>query len=338
MTRLAFFIVPLLVSGFSVTSYSWQVAGQSSGSPRKTAGGAQTDERPVFRGGTANVEVDVDVTRSRRPVRGLTAADFEIKDEGKEQRILTLARDSTPLDIVLLLDVSGSVRLYLPEMAAISRAALRKLLPEDRVSLMIFSRDSLIEQEFTSSPSEIEHAIEKASAEEPPGSGTRIYAAVVQAARYLAFERQGQLRRRAILIVTDNNGLSYSVHRDMALRSLYEANCTLDALVIGKHPHPPPPRMGSVINPDFAFDDVFLLAAQTGGEAITAKKPKGSFGDMLNRIRDRYLLMYRVPNGAQPGAFRKIEVDLAPAAKRKYPRASVSARTGYYVGKQSVSR
>jgi VWFA-related protein len=298
----------------------------------------QPKERPVFRGGTANVQVDVDVINARHPMRGLTAKDFEVKDEGKTQPILTLARDSTPLDIVLLFDVSGSVRLYLPQMAAISRSALGKLLPEDRVGVMIFSRDSLIEQEFTNRAGEIQLAIGKASSEEPPGSGTRIYAAVVQAARYLAFERQDQLRRRAILIVTDNSGMSYSVHRDMALRSLYEANCTLDALVIGKHPHPPPPRMGSVINPDFAFDDVFLLAAQTGGEAITAKRPKGSFGDMLNRIRDRYLLMYRVPNAAEPGTFRKIEVDLAPAAKRKYPRACVSARTGYYVADQPVSR
>lgn len=329
MTRFAFFIVPLLISGIPVTGYSTQVAGQNVGS---TADVTQTEKPPVFRGGTANVQIDVDVIVGRHPVRGLTMTDFEIKDEGKKQPILTLARDSTPLDIVLLLDVSGSVRRYLPEIAAISRAALRKLLPEDRVSVMIFSRDSLIEQEFTSSPSEIQLAIEKASGEEPPGSGTRIYAAVVQAARYLAFEKQDRLRRRAILIVTDNSGMSYSVHRDMALRSLYEANCTLDALVIGKHPHPPPPRMGSVINPDFAFDDVFLLATQTGGEALTAKKPKGSFGDMLNRIRDRYLLIYRVPHAAQPGTFRKIEVDLSPAAKRKHPRASVSGRTGYYVG------
>lgn len=335
MTRFAFFIVPLLASGIPVTGYSTQVAGQNSSSP---ADAIQPDKRPVFRGGTANVQVDVDVIAARHPVRGLTAKDFEVKDEGKTQPILTFARDSTPLDIVLLLDVSGSVRRYLPQMAAICRVALRKLLPEDRVGVMVFSRDSLIEQEFTNRAREIQLAIEKASVEEPPGSGTRIYAAVVQAARYLAFEKQDRLRRRAILIVTDNSGMSYSVHRGMALRSLYEANCTLDALVIGKHPHPPPPRMGSVINPNFAFDDVFLLAAQTGGEAITVKRPKGSFGDMLNRIRDRYLLMYRVPNAAQPGTFRKIEVDLAPAAKRKYPRASVSARTGYYVAKRPISQ
>jgi VWFA-related protein len=331
-------MAPLLVSGIPMTGYSTQVGGQISGSPQVAADRTQAQERPRFRVDTRNVQVDVDVMAARHPVRGLSATDFELKDDGKTQPVLTLTRDSTPLDIVLLLDVSGSVRRYLPDMAAISRAALRKLLPDDRVSVIVFSRDSLIEQEFTHDPTEIEHAIEKASTEEPPGSGTRIYAAVVQAARYLAFEKRVQLRRRAILIVTDNSGMSYSVHRDMALRYLYEADCTLDALVIGKHPHPPVPSMGSVINSDFAFDDVFLLATQTGGEAITAKKPKKSFGDILNRIRDRYLLVYRVPDAAQPGTFRKIEVDLAPAAKRKYPRVSVSARTGYYVAKQPVSR
>lgn len=321
-----------------MTGYSTQVAGQNSGAPQEAAEKTQAEERPLFRGVVTNVQVDVDVTVSRRPVGDLTATDFEIKDNGKEQPILTLARDLAPLDVVLLLDISGSVRLHLPEMAAISRAALQNIRPEDRVSVMIFSRDALVEQEFTNSPAEIERAIEKASTEEPPGSGTRIYAAVVQAARYLLFKNKAPLRRRAILIVTDNSGMSYSVNRDLALRYLYEANCTLDALVIGKHPHPPPPRVGSVINPDFAFDDVFLLAAQTGGEALNAKKPKRSFGNMLSRIRDRYLLVYRVPNGAQPGTFRKIEVDLTPAAKRKYSRASISARRGYYVSQPPISR
>jgi hypothetical protein len=140
-----------------------------------------------------------------------------------------------------------------------------------------------------------------------------------------------EVRRRAILIVTDNNGMSYDVHQDHALRSLLDAAVTFDSIVVGRHPHPPAPRPGAVINPDFAFDDVFPLTEQTGGEAVVTTKPKENLGGMLARLRERYLLMYPVPANAVPDTFRRIRVELAPAAKKKHPRATVHTRGGYYV-------
>jgi hypothetical protein len=121
------------------------------------------------------------------------------------------------------------------------------------------------------------------------------------------------------------------MHQDRVLQSLYDANITLDALVIGRHPHPPEARPGSVINSNFAFDDVFLLSDRTGGEAIPTKRPKNSLGNMLSRVRDRYLLVYHVPTAAAAGTFRKIQVELSPAAKQRVARAVVIARAGYYV-------
>jgi VWFA-related protein len=294
----------------------------------QTAIVAQT---PTFRAGVANVSVNPEVLDKGRPVGNLQQSDFLLFDEGQLQQAVYFGRESVPLDLILLLDVSGSVRKYLRDIAAIAVQALSRLESNDRVAVMTFSRTTWIEQAFTSNPEEVSEAIQKSATEPPQGSGTRIYAAVTSAARYLQAQKTADVRRRAILIITDNNGMSYDVHQEQALRALFDAAVTFDSIVVGRHPHPPAPRPGSVINPDFAFDDVFPLTEQTGGEAIVTTKPKQSLGGMLARLRERYLLIYAVPANAVPGSFRRIRVELAPAARKRHPRASVHARGGYYV-------
>jgi VWFA-related protein len=288
-------------------------------------------QTPTFRTGVTDVSVNPEVLDRGRPVRNLLQSDFLLFDEGQLQQAVYFGRESVPLDLVLLLDVSGSVRKYLRDVAAIATEALKQLQPNDRVAVMTFSRRTWIEQAFTTDAEEVSEAIQKSATEPPQGAGTRIYAAITSAASYLRAQKTSEVRRRAILMITDNNGMSYDVHQDQALRSLFDAAVTFDSIVVGRHPHPPAPEPGSVINPDFAFDDVFPLTEQTGGEAIVTTKPKDSLAGMLARLRERYLLVYPVPQNASAGSFRRIRVELAPSTKKKYPRAAVHARGGYYV-------
>ena len=63
----------------------------------------------TFRSRADGVRVDVLVTQNGHPVRGLRAADFELRDEGVLQRIALVDVDKIPLNVVLILDSSGSV-------------------------------------------------------------------------------------------------------------------------------------------------------------------------------------------------------------------------------------
>jgi hypothetical protein len=76
------------------------------------AANAQTEapqDKRVFRTGTDAVLVDVSVLREGKPVRGLTAADFELRDNQVEQQIDLVSADEVPVDVSLLVDVSASV-------------------------------------------------------------------------------------------------------------------------------------------------------------------------------------------------------------------------------------
>ena len=63
----------------------------------------------TFRSGVDAVRVDVLVMDGNRPVAGLTASDFELRDSGVVQPIESVAIEDVPLNVMLALDTSESV-------------------------------------------------------------------------------------------------------------------------------------------------------------------------------------------------------------------------------------
>jgi len=289
---------------------------------------APQEEQPVFRAGVSLVRVDLQVTgRDRRAVTGLTGADFQVFDENQPQKITYFGREAEPLDLLLLLDVSGSMRRWLEQMAATAKAALALLHPEDRVAVMLFSRRTAVREELTGDFGAVEREIRQAVRGQSLGSGTVINGSIIDAAHYLG--RQPVRGRRAILILTDNQSLNYQVPDEDAIKALWEADSVLNAIVTGRLAHPEPPRGTGELNPDFTPSDVWKLAEESGGEAIEAGRIGDSFPQMIERIRGRYHIQYPAPQAA-PGQLRRIRVELAPEARKRYPQAAVRARSGYY--------
>ena len=275
------------------------------------------------------VKVDAAVSdASGRAIPDLTAADFEVYDERALQKVVYFDQESDPLDLLLLLDVSGSMHRWLAELAGTARAALKPLGARDRVALMLFARDSAIRQSFTSDFASVETILRRALEDtEDVGTGTAINAAILSASGYS--NREPSSARRAILIVTDNLSLNYRIPDEEVIRALFSADATLNAILIGKQRRPDPPRLGIALNRDFTPSDVFKLAEQTGGEAVESRKASDSFASMIERIRSRYRLEYEAP-AAGPGEFRHIQVHLAPSTAKRHPHAVIRARLGYY--------
>lgn len=283
---------------------------------------------PTFRAGVALVKVDVQVTdRKGRIIADLAAEDFRVLDNGQPQKIAHFGREAEPLDLLLLLDVSGSMRRWLEEMANVARSALGALNPGDRVAVMLFARETAVRESFTDDFAAVQEEIRDAVRNQGLGSGTAINASAIQAADYM--RDQPPRGRRAILIVTDNQSLNYMAPDDAVLRALYGADTVFNAILIGKQRRPDPPRPGVYVNPDFTPSDVFKLAAESGGEAVEARNAGASFREMIERIRARYSLEYAAPPSA-PGEFRRIQVELTPSARARRPDALIRARAGYY--------
>ena len=272
------------------------------------------------------MRLDVQVTQGDSLVKNLHKDDFVVTDEGARQNIVGFAHGTDKLNLLLLLDISGSMQRYLNQIARTARDAMRFLQPGDRVAIMVFARSNEVHQEFSDNLAETARQIANSMHEHDVGAGTQINQAVLDAAHYID-KSAGPNGRRAILILTDNLSISYQRTDQKVIRALNEADTVLDAIVVGRGIRP---EVKPGQNTDFTPADVFHLAEETGGEAIKADRADTSFREMVERIRLRYTLAYHAPEAA-PGSFRHVGVELTAEAKKWYPAAVIHSRPGYWV-------
>jgi VWFA-related protein len=296
----------------------------------KTAPDAAQDveSAPTFKTGVSDVRVDVQVTEGNNLVKDLTKDDFAVSDEGQPQSIISFAHGDEPVNLILLLDISGSMQKSIDEVAAEARASLDHLRPGDRVAIMVFAKGTAVAQGFSDNLAETARNIGGAVKNWDVGSSTMINSSVVSAARYME-KHAGPGGRRAILILTDNLSTSYQLTDGQVIRELNKADTVFNAIVTGRAIRPAPLAPGKVVNPDFTPANVFELSEQTGGEWVRSERAGASFNEMIERIRSRYMLAYHEP-ASEAGNFRHITVTLVAAARKRYPGAELHSRSGYY--------
>lgn len=268
------------------------------------------------------------MTEGKNLVKGLTKDDFVVTDENQPQSIVSFSHGEERLNLLLLLDISGSMQKYIDEIAQTARDSLEHLRPGDRVAIMVFARRSAVHQGFSDNLAETARQIGSAVKTWDVGSSTLINSAIVDAAHYMD-SHAGPDGRRAILIITDNLSMSYRLTDGQVIRELDKADTIFNAIVTGRAIRPRPLEPGKYANPDFTPADVFHVAEETGGEWVKAERASESFNEMIARIRSRYMLAYHEPS-AEQGSFRHIGVSLSDSARRRYPLAELRARSGYY--------
>jgi von Willebrand factor type A domain len=102
---------------------------------------AEQESLPTFRTRAAGVQIDVLVTDEERPVTGLTAKDFELTDSGVAQDIQVTTLRDLPVDVIIVLDVSTSLREQgLKHLVRATDTLLGSLQPRDRAGLVTFSQ------------------------------------------------------------------------------------------------------------------------------------------------------------------------------------------------------
>jgi len=289
---------------------------------------AQQDGQPVFQAGVADVQVNTQVLVKDRAVDSLTREDFEVFDNQQPRPLLAFSRERAPLTLLLLLDLSGSMNKYLEQLNRASGAALAQLRPGDTVGVMVFSRAARPTLPFTADRAAAVQGLRDAVRERDLGSGTLINPAILAAAAHLRAQAPPG-STRAVVIVTDNLGLNYQSPDAAAVRALHDANTVLHAIVVGQGRRPNGTR-SRFANPDFSPANVFHIAEETGGDALRADRVDEVFPRLIDRIRSRYQLVYRAPEGT-PGEFREIRVSLTPAARVRFPGAEIRSRRGYFV-------
>ena len=306
--------------------------------PPGAASSGEESPEFVIRQDVRLVRVDVQVAEKDHVVQGLSRSDFTLLDNGVPTTITDFGSESDPVDLIMLLDVSGSMTSYLYEVSRAASLALEQLIPEDRVGVMIFSKNGKLLNELTNNRPDVVTTLRSLTRLPDMAAGTAINSSIMDAvAAFREDAKSGKYNarhRRAILILTDNWGLNYKLPDRIVLRNLHEENISLHAIVVGRV-QKPKGKWGEgdealAEELDFSPANVFRLAEDTGGDIFTDLKKDRGLAEILSRIRTRYSLYFKPPADSSAGAYRQIEVHLAGEALREHKKAEVRARAGYF--------
>ncbi|MCS7023646.1 MAG: VWA domain-containing protein [Bryobacteraceae bacterium] len=287
---------------------------------------AVSAQEVVFRSEVALVRVDAQVIHGERVVTGLTKTDFVVLDNDQPQPVLYFNDEAEPLDLVLVLDTSGSMRTSIQQVSSSASQALAHLRSGDRVAVTKFSLRATEVLSFTEDFKRVSSAIEEIC-QRPFRGGTNIHGALKHAAKLLQGQPRGP-RRRAVLLISDGLSAKFSSQQSV-LEALWEADAVVHALLVNGPGKGMRVLMG-VLSPAAELNKVNVpkLADATGGDVMRAEHAGDGFREMMERIRRRYSLHYALPAAAAPGE-HTVKVELTGEAKERYKGARIKARKGY---------
>jgi VWFA-related protein len=261
-----------------------------------------------FASGVDAVRVDVLATDGRKPIVGLTARDFQVRDNGVLQDIALADTERLPLAIICAIDVSDSVvGDRLDALVLAGKSLLRAGETPDRFALLSFSHRVRLLAPLSHDPVVARRALGALHARGRTTLRDAAFAA-------LALRPASPDRALVILFSDGEDTASWMTPADVL-----QAGQRSDAVVY------PVVTDRTSQEPHMSF--LKTLAADTGGRVIEASSENGAeraFHGILDEFRVRYLLAY-VPKGGPSKGWHDIRVTLNGRP------GTIVARRGYLV-------
>jgi Ca-activated chloride channel homolog len=273
-----------------------------------------------FRAGVDLVRVPVIVTaRGGEPLKGLTAANFEVREDGRIQEIDYFSQgasgDALPLHLGLLLDTSGSMDRDLGDAMSASIQFVNTVDESVDVTLVQFDTTISLSRFVPASYPLLFERIRRHKAD----GRTALYDAL---AVYLedAMSREGQ----HVLILYSDGGDSSSTIHISRLMDLLRLASNVIVYPIGYLENQ---RSTARIQQQM---QLARIADESGGQAFfpgSVNEMESIYSKILQELASRYTLGYVSSNRAADGRFRKLQLK---ASTPETPRLAVRARSGYY--------
>jgi VWFA-related protein len=270
-------------------------------------------DQQAFHAATDLVSVSVSVRSGRNAVTGLSAADFELLDNGVPQEISALTIEQVPIDLTLLLDVSPSTADAINKFKSGAQEIATFLRPEDKARLITFATD--VAEVFSFRAGGQPMPVDAVTIQ----GGTSLHDALV-----LALARGSVPGRRHLVIAfTDGHDTTSVVNGETLAFIAGRSDTVLHMVLSGAY--------GTDFTLPPSHKSLKQAAEDSGGEL----HPPGRFNDALaafarvvDDFRHSYVLRYTL-KGVKREGVHQLTVRLTKPEMRRY---TVRARKSYFGG------
>jgi VWFA-related protein len=238
--------------------------------------------------------------RNGRAIGGMRETDFTVWENGIERRVTNVAPANEPFNLVLLLDVSGSVEERMDFIRKAARDFLRTTSPQDRIAIVSFRDDIQVISDFSTDRAMLSRKLDEIDA----GGGTALYDAL----GYVLSEPLRRLRgeRTAIVVMSDGDDNKSFLPFPAILEALTESGALVYPLYVpsGLIPETSVPRPEITIDPlrtryltltTRAEDEGRKLAAASGGVYYPIRRLEDlqkAYEDVVAQLRSAYTITY----------------------------------------------
>ena len=193
--------------------------------------------------------------RSGKFISGLKPDQFRVLEDGKPQKILHFADEEAPLEIVVAMDISGSMgmahrRISRPRCASSSS----RLKPTDQVTLVAFNQEMFVLTQRETDQAKLSAAIDRLTA----WGGTTLYDVIIQSLDLLS----RQPGRRSLVVFSDGEDQSSQATFAVVDRAVRGSDAGLFMVALGRG------REQATLR-----ETLEALAEPSGGRALFAEKP-----------------------------------------------------------------
>jgi VWFA-related protein len=292
------------------------------------------EEIETLRVNTELVDLNVSVFSRdlAQPVGELQQKDFAVLENGSPEEISYFASSSTPFDLVLLIDLSGSTA---DKLDLIRKSAIRFVeaaRPIDRVGIVTFTDAPFVVSSLVTDRGLLIERIKKI---EKPRGGTNFWDAL----RFVltrVFNSKDTSRRQAVVVMSDgvDNALpdvpgpgSQSSYEEL-LETVKSSEAIVIPIYLDTEREMIKQKRASENSYLFARQQLNELAGESGSLLYQARKIEDLHGVYERVIRDLgtvYSLGYQPKNRLHDGSWRNVSVQLI-----NRPNLSARSKRGYY--------
>jgi Ca-activated chloride channel family protein len=246
--------------------------------------------------------VDVDVVQVTVTVSdghgkfipGIPQSQFHVVEDGKPQKITHFASENAPLELIVAIDVSGSMTPAMPKVKTSVKEFLAAVPSRDQVTLLGFNDSIFTLTRKQTNPAERVRAVDRLA----PWGSTALYDLILRGVEMLG----RQAGRKSLVIFTDGEDQGSHATIGEVERRLQSSDVTL--YMIGQ---------GRGVTLEALKRIMERLAGPTGGRAFftdSIDELHDAFADLLDELSNQYLLGYESTNTKRDDAWRRIKVDV----------------------------